>query len=150
MVATTGEMIDVEYSNKTWSDQKDQVIITGDLSDPVAIRAQIASGHWTVLGPAELDGHRAIELTWRITHDGTVLATAHLWVDAQTYLPLREEASYLTGRPGRDDTGTNRTDYELRPATAANLAQLRPDIPAGFRQTVSPEPPSHGPTGVAG
>jgi hypothetical protein len=142
MLVATGEIIDVEYGTQTWSDQKDQAIFP---DDPAALRNEIASGHWTAARPADLDGRKAIEVTWQKAHNGTVLLTTHFWFDARTYLPLREESSYLIGSPGHYRVATMRGDFELLPATTANLAQLKPVIPSGFRKTSTVEMPSKTP-----
>lgn len=69
----------------------------------------------------------------------------HVWVDAVTYLPLRETAIF--GPPGQTTSSTSNDKY--LPVTAANLAQLAPPVPAGFRRVTqrtyvpAPVPPGH-------
>ncbi len=46
VVAAMGEIIDVEYGNRTWSDQKDHLLLDSDPGAPVAISARVAAGHW--------------------------------------------------------------------------------------------------------
>lgn len=131
-----GETVDVEYSTRTWSDRQDQLLVDVDPATPTVIPDQVASKPWKVTGRATVDGHQAIELTWSDGDGGT----SRLWVDASTYLPLREESSYQqTDSSGKTTqaTVTTRDDYELLPATAANLAKLRPPVPAGFRRTAT-------------
>jgi hypothetical protein len=60
--------------------------------------------------------------------------TTTLWVDARTYQPLRSASTTripLGGVPLETDT----TQYQILPATPANLALLTPPIPPGFTRT---------------
>jgi hypothetical protein len=66
-------------------------------------------------------------------------------VDASTYLQLREEDSFQEGGPAHLITVTVRDDYELLPATQANLAKLAAPVPAGFRRTAKQVLPESGP-----
>jgi hypothetical protein len=129
----TAEIIDVEYATRTWSrQQSSSVLLAGSLS-PSLIRNQIKTGRFTVVGPVDLDGRQAIELTWTST-PGRLTVTTTLWVDARTYQPLRSAsamAAPLRGAPLETDT----TQYQILPATPANLALLTPPIPAGFTRT---------------
>ena len=78
-----------------------------------------------------LNGHKAIELgmTGLSGHRTGLHATAaRLWVDAASYLPLRQVLQFSTGRQYV-------TDYRFFPPTAANQAKLRPVIPAGYHRT---------------
>ena len=130
----TAEITDVEYTTRTWSRQQtSSVLLAGSLS-PSLIRAKVASGGFTVAGTVSLHGRRALELTWSST-TGPMTTTSTLWVDDQTYLPLR---SVLTMRrqPGTPFQ-TVTTDYEILPATPANLNLLTPPIPAGFTRTAT-------------
>ena len=53
-------------------------------------------------------------------------ATAErMWVNATTYLPMREYTRMSNGQQSV-------FDYVLLPPTAKNLAKLRPVIPAGY------------------
>jgi len=79
-----------------------------------------------------VDGRRAIEFHAVELGDNATLwlrINATLWVDAATYLPLRL-ISAASLRHGYTDTST--IDYQLLPATPANLAKLTPPIPVGF------------------
>jgi hypothetical protein len=140
VVAARGEIIDVEYGNRTWSDQKDHLLLDADPASPQVVLYDIKHENWTVIGHTKLDGHDAIELSW-----ADAGATSHLWVDASTYLPLREVANVPVGGPGKMITTTDETDYELLPATPANLALLAAPIPAGFTQTATQVLPESGP-----
>ena len=141
VVAAFGEIIDVEYGNQTWSDQQHHLLLDSDPGAPVELTHQVSGQHWTVVGTTRLDGRRAIELTW-LDAPGS---RSYLWVDASTYLPLREEASFQEGGPAHLITVTVRDDYQLLPATQANLAKLTTPVPAGFRRTVQQVLPQDGP-----
>ena len=76
-------------------------------------------------------GHPAIELAMTTSSGSSGplrITTAHLWVDARTYLPMQE---LLKFSDGRQDV----TDYTFLPPTAANLAKLQPVIPVGYQRT---------------
>jgi len=131
----TAEIIDVEYGTRTWSrQQSSSVLLAGSLS-PSLIRDQIASGRFTVLGRVSLDGRQAIELTWS-SSPGRMTVTTTLWVDAHTYVPLR---SVATTRAALHDAAveTDTNEYQILPATPANLDLLSPPIPPGFTHTAS-------------
>jgi hypothetical protein len=86
-----------------------------------------------VVGTMKLEDRQAIEITWSQT-PGRLTTTTTLWVDAQTYLPLR---SVATLRAPLNDTPlqTATTQYQILPATPANLNLLTPPIPPGFTRT---------------
>jgi hypothetical protein len=140
VAAAFGEIIDVEYGNRTWSDQKHHLLLDNDPGAPVELAHQVGFRHWTVVGTTRLNGQRAIELTWQVAPG----SRSYLWVDASTCLPLREESSFREGSPGNWVTATVRDDYRLLTATQANLVKLTPPIPAGFRQTADQVLPSSG------
>lgn len=73
---------------------------------------------------------QTMEIAWRRLDDVPTTEPT-LWVDARAYVPLR---SVSTMRAGPDDQllEANTTDYQVLPATPANLALLTPPIPAGF------------------
>jgi hypothetical protein len=134
-----GSQITVNYYAKTWSEEDVGVCIVCQLTStyPANLTELIKASDFKEVGPATVDGHRAIE--FRSTGVGSNSTAwlgyrSTLWVDAATYLPLR-----LTGseslRHGYTDTVT--TDYQILPATPANLAKLTPPIPAGFRKVAN-------------
>lgn len=130
----TAEIIDVEYATRTWSSQRSSsVLLAGDLS-PSLIRDEIASGRFTVLGRVSLDGRQSIELTWSSSF-GPMTVRTTLWVDAQTYLPLRSVQTQTAQHGMLLETDT--TAYQILPATPANLGLLKPPIPAGFTRTAT-------------
>jgi hypothetical protein len=131
----SAEITDVQYATRTWSRQRSSsVLLAGSLS-PSLIRDQIASGRFTVVGTVRLHGRQAVEITWSRSLGPTTVTTT-LWVDARTYVPLRSVLTMRAG-PANRLLETDTTDYQILPATAANLNLLTPPIPAGFRQTAS-------------
>jgi hypothetical protein len=93
-----------------------------------AIRAEIAHGQFQIAGRAELHGQQAVELKINVPANDEApphVTAARLWVDATSYLPMRE---YLRMSTGQQSV----TDYTFLPPTPGNLAKLRPEIPAGY------------------
>lgn len=88
------------------------------------IHEQLSCGSFTVTGHQEVDGVDALVLT--STQGGETF-----WVDPQTYLPVR---LVLEG----GGPGYMQTDFQWLPPTAANLAQLKLTVPAGFSQVSPP------------
>jgi RNA polymerase sigma-70 factor (ECF subfamily) len=97
---------------------------------PAAFRMRLTSA---LVGPARIDGQRAIELRQGTAARGML----RIWVSPDTYLPIRT-VSTPPGVPAASPQAI-RDDYTWLPDTAANRRQLTRSvaIPAGFRQ-VSP------------
>jgi hypothetical protein len=122
---------DVNTPAGTWSRFTALVSSTSDVGargifNPAALVRGIASGAWRVVARTRLDGQQAIELseTGRGTDLIEPLPTL-LWVNAQTYLPMR-----LVGGTASTEMGVSNFSY--LPATPANLALLQPPVPAGY------------------
>jgi hypothetical protein len=133
-LSVNGEAFDVEYGTRTWSDQKStRIAVKPQSGSPAIIRKQIDAGNYSVAGKAEIGGRPAIEL---VGQDPTGLGTVHMWLDATTYTLLKASFDDQSG-------GTVTSTYTFLAPTAANLAKLRPVIPAGFTRTATQElPPS--------
>jgi hypothetical protein len=128
VIVTKGKRIFVDYVGKTWSDQKDTPLIDDNPNSSALITYDIKTAHWTVRRTT-LNGRAALELSWKEAQKGNS-STTYLWVDADTYLPVRETDTF-----GPPDTITSATlNYEYLPATSANLSKLTPPIPAGFKR----------------
>jgi hypothetical protein len=134
----TSEDIRVNYRTRTWSDQKGMPTDVGTPWDAATLRAQISAGFWTVTGAGEVNGHKTIELSrHRSGGSDGIVSNDHLWVDAQTYLPLQAEMRWVSS--GHKHFGIVHDDFKLLPATPANLAHLKAVIPPGFRRTAKAE-----------
>ena len=139
-VRTAGEVIDVEYSTSTWSDQRDQTILQPP-GGPVVVTAeagslqqQLESAEGAELTRQSIQGQPAIEFRWVLSSWTTI----DLWVNQRTYLPITEVAYFFVGSPSDQQRGVTEASYSYLPPTAANLAQLKPPIPPGFVQTAAP------------
>ena len=141
MTATSDKTvtITINYGNRTWSTTTypwgyaTPPNTPGPLPQtPVqaadALRDAISAGSMTDLGPAEVDGQRAIQLVQGSAKTGEI----DMWVDTATYLPIRT----IETAPGESVASDRaiRDDYKWLPDTAANLSLLSPAgaIPAGF------------------
>jgi hypothetical protein len=56
------------------------------------------------------------------------VTTAHLWVAARSYLPMRQLLKFSTG-------AQDLANYTFLALTAADLAKLQPVIPAGYHRS---------------
>jgi hypothetical protein len=118
----------------TWSRFTAQVYTTSDVGagspfNPAALVRGIAGGAWRVVVRTRLDGQQAIELSaaGRGRYIFKPMPT-RLWVNAQTYLPIRLVS-------GAASTGMAVEDFSYLPATPASLALLRVPIPAGYHRS---------------
>ena len=119
----------------TWSRFTATVPIGSDISPgaifgPANLARDIASGAWRVVGRTQLDGQQAIELSETDRGDNNTALEplpVRLWVNAQTYLPIRLVFGARKGAPA-----TAVQEFRYLPPTPANLALLRVPIPAGY------------------
>jgi hypothetical protein len=133
----TSEVTTVSYTGKVWWQQQISSHAVTPPVGPELIANLPPLGKWTAHNTT-LNGRPAIEFTLHTTSKAGKIKSwfiDNLWVDASTYLPLRETSD--DGSTGFDTVGTS--DYEYLPATPANLAKLTPPIPAGFKR-VYPAP----------
>jgi hypothetical protein len=94
----------------------------GGFFNPSLLARGLAAGAWRVVGRARVDGQPAIELKENGYRKGIPESLpGRLWVNAQTYLPIR----LVFG-------GSSVQDFRYLPPTPANLALLRVPIPAGY------------------
>jgi hypothetical protein len=143
MTATSDKTatITINYGNRTWSTTTypwgyaTPPNTPGPLPQTTvqaadALRDAINAGSMTDVGPAEVDGQRAIHLVQGSAKTGEI----DMWVDPATYLPIRT----IETAPGESTASDRaiRDDYKWLPATAANLSLLTPAgaVPAGFTQ----------------
>jgi hypothetical protein len=138
------ESVLIDYAAGTWS-----TLVSpnqpGEGSEPSPVRAAaaaegpqaefqatLAEGDFRVAGHEKVDGRQAIELESTPAAFGE--GTTRIWVDAQTYLPIREVAT--PPGAGADDPRSIRSEYRWIPANAESLAVLDPAnaVPRGFKQ----------------
>jgi hypothetical protein len=146
----TRRITTVDYSTRTWTarpTRQDAIVSLAD--DPALLRREVALGLWRLAGHVTIDGRPVLELVWKASpatgawpvgspdRSGELRRT--LWVDAHTYLPIRQRIQLGGGSSGPFSGIT--ADYRLLPPTPANLATLQPVIPKGFTRT-------HGPHGA--
>jgi hypothetical protein len=94
----------------------------GGAFSPSLLARGLTAGAWRVVGRARVDGQPAIELKEDGYRKGIPESLpGRLWVNAQTYLPIR----LVFG-------GSTVQDFRYLPPTPANLALLRVPIPAGY------------------
>jgi hypothetical protein len=127
----TGTLIAVFPAKHAWGKWHHLSLALGLSADAAGIRHQLANGQFKIIRRGVLNGHKAIELGLVLPsgHGPGLHATAaRLWVDAATYLPMRQVLRFSNGKQ-------DLTDYRFLPPTAANLAKLRPVIPAGYHRT---------------
>jgi hypothetical protein len=133
MLFTKGENITVEYVTKTWMDQKHETLSVETPQSPAELIKDTPTQRWTVRHTT-LNGRAALELTTKdAVEDNSVgddSGDTNLWFDASTYLPLREVNIFGT----KNILGSATYEYQYLSATPANLAKLKPPIPAGFKQ----------------
>ena len=115
----------------TWGKWHHNTMTLGLSADAAGLRRQLANGRFKIIRRTVVDGHKAIELAMtglnpRMT--GLHATAALMWVDASSYLPLRQVLRFSTGR-------VDVSDYRFLSPTAANLAKLRPVIPPGYHRT---------------
>jgi hypothetical protein len=130
-LAVNNTLIVVYPSGRGWGEWHNQGQIVALPVSAAGLRRQLANGRFTIIRRTVADGHKAIELAMtglnpRMT--GLHTTAAHLWVDAASYLPLRQVLRFSTGR-------VDTTDYRFLRPTAANLAKLRVVIPPGYHRT---------------
>lgn len=126
----------VSYTSKVWWRERVSSVDVTQPIGPTLLSNLPTLGKWTAHNTT-LNGRAAIEFTMEHTSRTAGSLTDTLWVDASSYLPLRETLN--DDSPGMHTIGTS--DYEYLPATPANLAQLTPPIPAGFKQVHPALPP---------
>jgi len=97
---------------------------------PDVIRRWLHNPHVRMVGVDSVAGHRAahLEITAISNAPG---GRADLWVDAETYLLLRERIT-VPGLP------VSTTDFAWLPRTTENVARCGLSVPAGFTRVASP------------
>jgi hypothetical protein len=130
----------VDYRAHTWfrselpatSDIKGLGIAFGDTD---ALRTDLKNGLYVIVGQEQVDGRDAVHL--RYNPPPGEPAHAQLWVDPQSFLPLK-----WIGDKGVPVA----TTFEWLPRTPENLARIALPVPAGFTEQASPPNPAATPT----
>lgn len=99
------------------------------LPTPQNLRSELTDGTFRLVGTEDIGGTRLLHLQG----DASSNRGINMWVNTATYLPVRSSV-LIRVQIGRR-LGWQRLSSRLTwlPATAANLAALKPSIPAGFR-----------------
>lgn len=119
----SAKVIEVDYKRRAWASYTAHSFVVDTNLSPAVIRSEMASGNFTVDGTVQLNGRKAVKISWV---DKSVPLLYSLWVDAQTYVLLRST------QKGNGAIYDATTTYQMLPATPANLKLLNPVIPAGF------------------
>ena len=126
-----GTLIVIYPARHAWGEWPHLSQILGLPVNAAGISHQLATGQFKIIRRAAVNGRQAIELGLtglnpRMT--GLHTTAALIWVDAASYLPLRQVLRFSTGR-------IEITDFKFFQPTAANLAKLRIVSPPGYHRT---------------
>ncbi|RKR89985.1 hypothetical protein BDK92_4349 [Micromonospora pisi] len=94
----------------------------GPLIDPKELQDALAGGTLTLVGEESLDGRATVHLRW-VPVPGS---TTDIWVDADTYLPVRKTSA---GPKASDEI-----NFEWLPRTPENLAKVEGAAPADYKK----------------
>jgi hypothetical protein len=98
------------------------------------------SGELTLVGHEQIDGRDAWHLQTAVYRLDQLYATLDIYVDPQTYLPMRIVNTRLVGEPT-----TSTANLTWLPRTEENLALLDLPVPDGYTYHESPiEPEASG------
>jgi len=132
----SGSTLTVNYPSRTWSRQQTPAFEVGFTEGPGAIRSGLASGTFRIAGTGRINARPAIKVTTTKSGGGTT-TTQTLWVDAKTYAMLQGTGTTTSLRHNGTMFHPRTDQFEVLPATTANLALLTPPIPAGFTRRKS-------------
>lgn len=107
--------------------------------DPAEVRDALASGEATLLGHDQIDGRETWHLRTDLYRLGELTATLDIYVDPQTYLPLR-----IVTTPAQERDNVRSVDLTWLPRTDENLALLEVPIPDGYTYHETPLVPEPG------
>jgi hypothetical protein len=100
--------------------------------NPGDLKRAVDSGKVTLVGKERLNGRQTVHLQWLGGPDSALDAaktaeeSMQIWVDAESYLPVRVINKLFTG--------TTTSDYEWLPRTRDNLAKVTVSPPADYRK----------------
>jgi hypothetical protein len=133
----SAKVFEVDYQARTWATYTTTTPLVDLTISPALIRSQVASGDFTVDGKTALNGRDTVKLSFTAKVGPAATRHTTLWVDANTYVPLRSvstiEAGASVSASGAGAAATTITlNYQMIPATAVGLKVLTPPVPAGF------------------
>jgi hypothetical protein len=140
---TTATQVLAEYSTRTWypttlrlsgSAAQGSVNDSSPVMTPAEIKSWADSGKLKIVGHQSINGHDTIVLRgpW-------VRGYRELWVDSQTFLPVRIFVDYYANMPGpsTDLKLTGNLTWLPRTESLVNMVN-QVHIPAGFEQVAPP------------
>ncbi|GAB3947842.1 hypothetical protein [Micromonospora vulcania] len=110
----------------------DQIQSLQPALNPDGLKRALDNGKLTLVGKESVDGKPAVHLQWLGGPDSamdqakTTEASMQIWVDSETYLPVRVISKGFGG--------TTTTNFEWLPRTPENLAKLEVTAPAGYQK----------------
>ena len=138
-----GEISGYDDATKTWWDSNERPSPSGGSTtleafatvSPDVLRQQITTGTAKVDGTATVGGVSTIELTIGQVREGTSIT---LWVDATTYLPVKEDFHSYYGSPTNGFWGDDIDTFTFLPPTTQNLsATFGITMPPGYSKAPS-------------
>jgi hypothetical protein len=126
----SGTAMFVDHFKHVWGECRSKFIL-GFTLDAAAIHTELANGKFSVIGPTQLHGQRAIELKINVPPNNEApphVTAERMWVNATTYLPMQGFTRWSNGQQSV-------FDYLFLPATPQRLAKLRPVVPGGYTRT---------------
>ena len=149
-ISADGMETNVDYAARTWQRYQTSRPGVGDVHDrglgspsdslpdldtPEAVKHALDAKAVTLAGRATVDGRSAYRLHCSGVTGGQAESET-VWVDANSYLPLRVSYRGLS----KTGHGTGTVVMDWLPRTRANLAALDIEPPAGFRHLPQPAP----------
>ena len=151
-ISADGVQTTVDYAARTWQRYQTSRPVVGDvhgrglgapsddlpnLDTPEAVKHALAAKTVTLAGSDTVDGRSAYRLQCSGVTEGRAESET-VWVDANSYLPLRVSYRGLS----KTGHGTGTVVMDWLPRTETNLAALNLEPPAGFRHVPPPPPKS--------
>jgi hypothetical protein len=141
----TGHQVVADYSTRTWyamalpltgvHSQGPSVNDTSPVMTPAEIKTWLDSGKAKIVGHQSVNGHDTI-----ILRGPWILGYRELWIDSQTFLPVRIFVDYYAnqGTPSQDLKLTGNLTWLPRTESLVNMVN-HVHIPAGFKQVAPPQ-----------
>jgi hypothetical protein len=140
----TWKTVEADFSTRTWfvsvmhaagPIQGSTAGATSTVLTPEAIKSWLDAGRLTIIGHQEINGHQAIGL-----RQPWARGYRELWVDAQTFLPLRAVMADFADTTGPLKNVQLIENDSWLPRTKSLLDMVNQvHIPSGFRQVAPPQ-----------